>query len=188
MRSRLLCATLTAGAAAIASTSRSRSNLCGAPMTSTPAKASRPTGGLPRFMGGIDATMTDAPTLAIRGGRVICPASGIDARLDVYVAGGMIAAVGPEEPLPAAAVVDATDLVVCPGLIDLHVHLREPGRTQRDHRHGHAGRSAWWLHYRLRHAQHCACARSSGDREGDPQTCLRGPRGAVGIIGAATLR
>lgn len=83
-------------------------------------------------MGGIDATMTGAPTLAIRGGRVICPASGIDARLDVYVAGGMIAAVGPEEPLPAAAVVDATDLVVCPGLIDLHVHLREPGGEHKE--------------------------------------------------------
>lgn len=76
--------------------------------------------------------MTGAATLAVRGGRVICPAQGIDARLDVYAAGGVIVAVGPDEPLPAEAVVDATDLVVCPGLIDLHVHLREPGGEHKE--------------------------------------------------------
>jgi len=76
--------------------------------------------------------MTGADTLAIRGGRVICPASGIDERLDIYAAGGAITAVGPAEPLPAQAVVDATGMVVCPGLIDLHVHLREPGGEHKE--------------------------------------------------------
>ena len=65
--------------------------------------------------------------LLIRGGRVICPASGHDAVGDVLIADGLIAGVGPHLEAPGAEVVDATGLVVAPGFIDIHVHLREPG-------------------------------------------------------------
>ncbi len=65
--------------------------------------------------------------LLIRGGRVLDPAGGLDAVLDVLVEDGRIAAVGPAAGPPADRTVDAAGLVVVPGLIDLHVHLREPG-------------------------------------------------------------
>jgi len=64
----------------------------------------------------------------IRGGRVLDPASGVDGSQDVLVLDGRIARVGPALEAPAGTpVLDAAGLVVCPGFIDLHVHLREPG-------------------------------------------------------------
>ena len=66
--------------------------------------------------------------LTIRNGRVIDPANRVDAVRDVCVRDGKIAA----EPAPGAPVLDAKGLVVTPGLIDLHVHLREPGRSDKE--------------------------------------------------------
>jgi dihydroorotase len=64
----------------------------------------------------------------IRNGRVVDPASGTDAVQDVWIADGRIHRVGPHLKAPAGAeIVDATGKVVCPGFIDIHVHLREPG-------------------------------------------------------------
>ncbi len=69
--------------------------------------------------------MTD---LLIRGGRVIDPSRGTDGVADVYVKDGKIEAVGRNIPAPPGAeILDAAGKVVAPGLIDLHVHLREPG-------------------------------------------------------------
>ncbi len=65
--------------------------------------------------------------LVIRGGRVIDPAAGVDGPRDVAVAGGRIAAVEPGIDPGPAPVIDAAGLWVLPGLIDIHVHLREPG-------------------------------------------------------------
>ena len=69
--------------------------------------------------------------LLITGGRVIDPASGFDATADVLIAEGLIAAVGPriagETPGNDLRVISAHGLVVCPGFIDVHTHLREPG-------------------------------------------------------------
>lgn len=66
--------------------------------------------------------------LVIRNGRVIDPASGLDAVCDVYLAAGRVAAVGANLDAPSsAAVFDATGMTVAPGFIDMHVHLREPG-------------------------------------------------------------
>ncbi len=66
--------------------------------------------------------------LFIRNGRVIDPANGVDAVQDLLVQNGKIAALGvnlaTREGIPT---IDATGKVVCPGFIDLHVHLREPG-------------------------------------------------------------
>ncbi len=65
--------------------------------------------------------------LLIKNGRVIDPASGTDARMDVLLDGDRIAAVGPNLTAASAEIVDAGAWVVAPGFIDLHCHLREPG-------------------------------------------------------------
>jgi dihydroorotase len=64
----------------------------------------------------------------IKGGRVVDPGNGIDAIQDVYLAAGKIVALG-EAPRGYSAnrTIDATNLVVCPGLVDLSARLREPG-------------------------------------------------------------
>lgn len=64
----------------------------------------------------------------IRGGRVIDPSSGRDEVGDVFVAGGKFAG----HPAEGAEEVDARGLVVCPGFIDIHVHLREPGQGAKE--------------------------------------------------------
>ncbi|MGA2272462.1 MAG: dihydroorotase [Bryobacteraceae bacterium] len=65
--------------------------------------------------------------IVIRNGRVIDPASQTDCTADVLIAGGRIVAVAPNLAAPDGEVFDATGLVVAPGFIDMHVHLREPG-------------------------------------------------------------
>ncbi len=62
--------------------------------------------------------------VVITGGRVVDPATGRDGLMDVGISDGTISAVEPRlEPAPATSVVDATGLVVCPGLVDLHCHV-----------------------------------------------------------------
>jgi len=63
----------------------------------------------------------------IKNGRVIDPGSQTDRVADVLIAGGQVASVGTELSAPGAEVFDASGLVVAPGFIDMHVHLREPG-------------------------------------------------------------
>jgi len=64
----------------------------------------------------------------IKGGRLVDPKHRIDAKQDVFIADGKIAALGkPPAGFRAGRVIDASDLVVCPGLIDLSARLREPG-------------------------------------------------------------
>jgi dihydroorotase len=71
--------------------------------------------------------------LLLRGGRVIDPARGTDQVADVLVADGKVAAVGPGLPTPEGADVrDVRGLVVAPGLVDVHVHLREPGNEDEE--------------------------------------------------------
>src|SRR5712675_925626 len=65
--------------------------------------------------------------LVIKNGRVIDPASGFDAVADVVLEDGKIAAVGENFNAAGAEQFDATGLIVAPGFIDMHVHLREPG-------------------------------------------------------------
>jgi dihydroorotase len=72
-------------------------------------------------------------TLLIRHGRVIDPASSVDGVQDVLVRDGRIERVGPRLPEPdGARVVDATGKIVCPGFVDIHVHLREPGHEYKE--------------------------------------------------------
>lgn len=71
--------------------------------------------------------------LLIQGGRVVDPANGVDGVQDVLIEGGTIKRVGSKLPVPERAeVVDATGKIVCPGFIDIHVHLREPGHEYKE--------------------------------------------------------
>jgi dihydroorotase len=66
--------------------------------------------------------------ILIKGGRIIDPSQGLDDKLDILVADGKIAQIG--KKLTAGKgieVIDAKGLIVAPGLIDMHVHLRDPG-------------------------------------------------------------
>lgn len=67
-------------------------------------------------------------SMNIRGGRVIDPVSGRDAEGDVFISAGKFS----ESPVEGALEIDARGLVVCPGLIDMHVHLREPGQSAKE--------------------------------------------------------
>ncbi|MCD6304169.1 MAG: dihydroorotase [Planctomycetes bacterium] len=69
--------------------------------------------------------------LVITNGRVIDPANGIDETADVAIAGGEIVRVG-HAVGAARRKIDATGLIVCPGLIDIHVHCREPGHEEEE--------------------------------------------------------
>ena len=78
------------------------------------------------------ASGSDAPLL-IRGGRVIDPANGVDATADVLLRDGVVAEVGIGLSAPGGArTIDAAGLVVAPGFVDLHTHLREPGFEERE--------------------------------------------------------
>jgi dihydroorotase len=73
--------------------------------------------------------------LLLTGGRVVDPANRLDAKTDVLISEGKIAAVGANAAKQAPRDVERMDvsgLMVCPGLIDLHVHLRDPGQTTKE--------------------------------------------------------
>ena len=65
--------------------------------------------------------------LIIKGGRVIDPSQGIDKISDIFIEKGKIKAVEENISIENAEIIDASGKIVTPGLIDIHVHLREPG-------------------------------------------------------------
>src|SRR5262245_19227330 len=69
-------------------------------------------------------------TLRITNGRVIDPAQGFDQVADLWIRGERILTLGHQPGLQADRVLEADGKIVCPGLIDMHVHLREPGREE----------------------------------------------------------
>jgi dihydroorotase len=73
-------------------------------------------------------------SLLIRGGRVIDPAAKIDALMDVLLRDGRVAEIAPPNKIRGGAddKFDARGLIVAPGFIDLHVHLREPGQAYKE--------------------------------------------------------
>ena len=73
------------------------------------------------------------PDLLIRNAHALDPSTGLDARRDLLVQNGRIAAVELPSVLPAGPEeLDATGLTLAPGFIDVHVHLREPGQTHKE--------------------------------------------------------
>ncbi len=71
--------------------------------------------------------MGHQPQILIRGGRIIDPAQGFDGLADLLIEQGVVRAVDAKIEREGAQVIDASGLVVCPGFIDVHCHLREPG-------------------------------------------------------------
>jgi len=69
-------------------------------------------------------------TLCIRNGRVIDPAREVDQLTELWIEDKTIIGLGPQPGRQPDHVLDATGKIVCPGLIDMHVHLREPGREE----------------------------------------------------------
>jgi dihydroorotase len=70
------------------------------------------------------------PIIRITGGRVIDPSQKFDQTADLWLENDRILGIGPQLRPRADRTIDATGKIVCPGLIDMHVHLREPGREE----------------------------------------------------------
>jgi dihydroorotase len=77
-----------------------------------------------------DLTMPD--TILIKNGRVISPADKLDKECSVLIADGKISSIGCSDTVKADKTIDAKGCWVLPGLIDLHVHFREPGREDKE--------------------------------------------------------
>mgnify|MGYP000009236393 FL=1 len=70
--------------------------------------------------------------LVVKNGRLINPATGEDKICDIRIDGTKITAIGTDVDKQDADILDATGLVVTPGLIDMHVHLRQPGQSAKE--------------------------------------------------------
>ena len=97
-------------------------------------------------------------SLLLKGGRLIDPAHGLDETADLLLVDGKVAAIGGDalgQAPEGTPEIDVTGKVACPGLIDIHVHFREPGQTaQGDYRHRRGGGGARRFHHCCLHAQH----------------------------------
>lgn len=71
-------------------------------------------------------------SILIKGGRVIDPANKIDAIMDILIEDNKISKVAKNILVKAEIIIDAENKIVAPGLIDMHVHLREPGREDKE--------------------------------------------------------
>ncbi|MEX2583524.1 MAG: dihydroorotase [Gemmatimonadota bacterium] len=71
-------------------------------------------------------------SILIRGGRIVDPSQELDRKLDLLISNGVVAEAGDGLEAADAEVLDADGLVVSPGLVDLHVHLREPGGEHKE--------------------------------------------------------
>ena len=72
------------------------------------------------------------PKLVVKGGRVLDPSQGLDEELDVCIDKGVIKRLERDIFEPEAEIIDAEGLVVSPGFIDIHTHLRDPGQEYKE--------------------------------------------------------
>jgi dihydroorotase len=70
--------------------------------------------------------------LLLKGGRVVDPAAGLDQIADVLIRDGVIVEVGQGLKMPKGETVECSEKIVLPGLVDVHTHLREPGREDEE--------------------------------------------------------
>ncbi|MEM9291827.1 MAG: dihydroorotase [Acidobacteriota bacterium] len=81
----------------------------------------------------VDPFYHQAPPLLLRGGRVVDPSQDLDGIGDLLLRDGRVEAIGESVDAPAdAEVMDIQGKVVCPGFLDMHVHLREPGQEYKE--------------------------------------------------------
>jgi dihydroorotase len=115
--------------------------------------------------------------ILIRNGHLIDPSAGVDGPKDILLRDGRVAEIGAANKLKAVngtEVLDATGLTVAPGLIDIHVHLREPGQSHKETiASGTAAAAAGGFTYRPIVARTCASIPSPPqrvDRKAKPST------------------
>ena len=89
-------------------------------------------------------------TLLVKNGRVVNPAKKQDELCDIYIEDGIIRAMGPHLSLQADDTLDASGLTVTPGLIDMHVHLRQPGQSGKETLDSGTAALPGWLRCRIR--------------------------------------
>ena len=97
-------------------------------------------------------------TLLVKGGRVVNPAMQQDEICDILIENGKIKEVGANLSADGAEIFDASGLVVAPGFIDMHVHLRQPGQS------GDEGSCCRRHHPRCDHAEYQAGHRFGNHR------------------------
>jgi len=71
-------------------------------------------------------------SVLIKGGRLVDPANKIDAIMDILIKGNKISQVARNIAAPAQEVIEASGKIILPGIVDMHVHLREPGREDKE--------------------------------------------------------
>jgi dihydroorotase len=76
--------------------------------------------------------MAPSRKVLLRGARLVDPATGHDAVTNVLVSQGRVAELGRDAAAPGATVIDCDGLILAPGLVDLHAHLRQPGREDKE--------------------------------------------------------
>ncbi len=133
--------------------------------------------------------------LLIRQGRLVDPVGGIGGIMDVLVEDGKVAVIGSNINEPDARVIDARGLTVCAGLVDMHVHLREPGFEYKETIETGAARPMG-LYLHCLYAQHppghrqpgadCICKAEGGG--GLRRPCLAHRGGDPGTAGAGAHR
>ena len=102
--------------------------------------------------------------LAVRGGRVVMSDGIVDA--DILVLSGHISAIVPPDEGTAREEIDARGLVVLPGVVDTHVHMNEPGRTEWEGFDRDARRRRGWCDHDRRDAAEPIPPTTSGGVEG----------------------
>ena len=112
--------------------------------------------------------------LVIKNGRVVDPSQNLDRAADVAITDGEIAAVAENIDAAGSEVFDASGMIVAPGFIDMHVHLREPGfehaeTIETGSQNGRGGR----VYFHLLHAEY-----ATGERQRDCDELHRGSRTA----------
>ena len=70
--------------------------------------------------------------LLLKGGRLVDPGAGVDRVADMIVRDGKIVEIGEDLTIPKGITVECAEKIVVPGLVDLHTHLREPGREDKE--------------------------------------------------------
>lgn len=75
---------------------------------------------------------TISETILIKNGRLIDPKNNVDRKADIFLADGQVVKIGNNLHAAADRTIDASDKIVAPGLIDLHVHFREPGDEEEE--------------------------------------------------------